>query len=88
MARVTDVEIIEHRTVRLAFGDGTRRVVDLAPFLWGPVFRSIATDDELFAEVTVDAERGTIRWSTGAELEPDLLHGDYEATRPWKQLRF
>ena len=87
MAKVTDVEIIQQRTVRLTFGDGSQRVIDLRPYLWGPVFDDIAKDDELFAQVMVDPERGTVGWPNGAELEPDLLHGDYEATRPWKQVR-
>lgn len=86
MARITDVEIIEDRTVRLAFNDGSTRTVDLTPYLWGPVFEAIAGDDELFASVAVDPELGTIMWPDGAHLDPGALHGDYEATQPWKQL--
>lgn len=82
MVDITSVEIIKDRVVRLEFSDGSERVVDLAPFLWGPVFQEIATDDELFARVQVDPEAGTITWPNGADLDPDVLHGDHEPANP------
>lgn len=78
MVEVTSVEVLEGRTVRLGFSDGTERVVDLTPLLWGPAFEEIVRDDELFADVRVDPEAGTIVWPNGADLDPDVLHGDYE----------
>ena len=81
MAEITSVRVVENRTVHLTFADGSTRVVDLAPLLWGPVFAEIASDDELFAQVAVDAELGTIGWPNGADLDPDVLHGDYEAAQ-------
>jgi len=85
MAVITDVVIVEDRTVDLTFADGSTRRVDLAPYLWGPVFQAIERDDEVFAQLTVDHDRGTIGWPNGVRLDPEVLHGDYEATRPWKQ---
>ncbi|MCH7584628.1 MAG: DUF2442 domain-containing protein [Acidobacteria bacterium] len=83
MVDITDVEVIEKRTVRLWFTDGSERVVDLSPFLWGSAFEEIAANDHLFNEVRVDPEIGTITWPNGADLDPDVLHGDYEpAYRP------
>ena len=38
----------------------------------------IATNDDMFNEVRVDPEIGTITWPNGADLDPDVLHGDYE----------
>lgn len=78
MVDITKVEVIEGRTVRLWFSDSSERVVDLSPFLWGPVFEEIATDDDLFNQVRVDREIGTIVWPNGADLDPDVLHGDYQ----------
>jgi len=75
---VTSVEIISGRTVRLGFADGSARVVDLTPFLWGPAMERLATDEALFGEVAVDAVAGTIVWPNGADLDPDVLHGDYD----------
>ncbi len=85
MAEITEVAIIEDRTVELTFSDGSTRVVDLTPFLWGPVFDPIAKDDDVFAQIAVDPELGTIRWPNGASLDPAVLHGDYETTQPWRQ---
>jgi len=82
MVDITDVEIMYDRVVRLRFSDGSDRVVDLSPLLWGPVFDDIAADDDLFARVTVDPEIGTIVWANGADLDPDVLHGDHEPANP------
>lgn len=78
LIEVVDVEVLEERTVHLWFSDGSERIVDLAPFLWGPVFEEIARDDAVFMSVRVDAEAGTIVWPNGADLAPEVLHGDYE----------
>ena len=82
MVDVTKVEVVEERTVRLTFSDGSERVVDLMPLLWGPVFEEIARDDDLFTQVRVDPDIGTITWPNGADLDPDVLHGDYEPAHP------
>ena len=78
MVDVTNVEVVEGRTVRLTFSDGSERLVDLRPLLWGRVFEEIARDDDLFAQVAVDPDIGTITWPNGADLDPDVLHGDHE----------
>ena len=54
------------------------RTVDLEPFLFGPAFEQIREDDGAFNAVRVDPEIGTIVWPNGADLDPDVLHGDYE----------
>ncbi len=86
VAEITAVRIIEGRTVELIFADGSIRVVDLTPFLWGSVFADIAGDDKLFAQVAVDRGLGTIGWPNGADLDPDVLHGDFEPAEPSEQL--
>ena len=82
MVDITKVEVIEERAVRLWFSDGSERLVDLSPLLWGPVFEDIAKDDDLFRQVRVDPETGTITWPNGADLDPDVLHGDYQPAHP------
>ena len=82
MVDITDVEVLHDRVIRLQFSDGSERVVDLAPFLWGPAFEAIADDDEVFGRVRVDPEVGTITWPNGADLDPDVLHGDHEPANP------
>jgi len=79
---VTDVVVVQERTVRLTFSDGSERVVDLKPLLWGPAFEKIRQNDDVFAEVRVDPDIGTITWPNGADLDPDVLHGDFEPAHP------
>jgi hypothetical protein len=75
-ARISSVEVLGARRVRLIFTDGATRDIDLAPLLWGPVFDEIRADDDVFRTVTVDRELGTIVWPNGADIDPDVLHGD------------
>lgn len=82
MVDITDVELLHDRVVRLRFSDSTERIVDLAPFLWGPAFEAISDDNELVARVKVDPETGTVAWPNGADLDPDVLHGDFVPAKP------
>jgi hypothetical protein len=86
LAEITAVHVIEGRTVELTFADGSSRVVDLAPLLWGPAFEEIAREDALFAQIAVDQDLGTIGWPNGADLDPDVLHGDFEPAEPSEHL--
>ena len=54
------------------------REVDLEGELWGPVFEPLRRDLGLFRQVAVDEELGTIVWPNGADMDPDVLHGDFE----------
>jgi len=75
-ARIRSVEPLAGFVLRLSFDDGTVREVDLEAELWGPVFEPLRDDLELFRQVRVDEELGTIVWPNGADLDPDVLHGD------------
>lgn len=61
----------------LGFSDGSSRDVDLTGDLHGPVFEPLA-DPDFFAQVRVDDELGTVVWPNGADLDPLVLHGDFE----------
>jgi len=74
--RICTVEPLEGFVLRLGFDDGTVRVIDLEDELWGPVFEPLRHDPQLFRRVRVDDELGTIVWPNGADLDPDVLHGD------------
>jgi Protein of unknown function (DUF2442) len=78
MTRITEVEPLLDYTLRIRFADGSVRDVDLEPELWGPMFEPLR-DPEEFRKVTVDSELGTIVWPNGADLDPDVLHGDEPA---------
>lgn len=73
-ARVTDVEHLGGRVLRVAFADGLVRELDFAGALPG-VLSSI-DDDDIFPTVTIDPVARTISWPAGVDLDPDVLHGD------------
>jgi hypothetical protein len=74
LVRIRGVSPMEGFSVRLAFTDGSARVVDLAPYLRGPVFEPLVADPDLFRQVRVDSELGTIVWPNGADIDPDVLY--------------
>jgi hypothetical protein len=78
MIRIVSVEPQERFELRLGFSDGTTRTIDLEPELWGPVVEPLKVSPELFREVRVDPETGTIVWPNGADMDPDVLHGSRE----------
>jgi hypothetical protein len=75
LARVTAVEHLGARLLRVTFSDGLVRELDLADALPGVL--ATIDDDAAFAEVTVDSVAGTICWPNGIDLDPDVLHGDH-----------
>lgn len=76
-ARIHSVEPLEDFVLRLRFDDGTVREIDLADELWGPVFEPLREDPQLFSQVRVDDELGTIVWPNGADMDPDVLYGHH-----------
>lgn len=82
LARIKHVEPVRGFVLRLEFDDGKVREVDLESRLWGPVFEPLRQDPELFRRVFVDHELGTIVWPNGADMDPDVLHGDHEPATP------
>ncbi|MHB8466630.1 MAG: DUF2442 domain-containing protein [Acidimicrobiales bacterium] len=84
--RVTAAEVIPPYSLRVTFDDGLVREVDLAEELWGPMFEPLK-DPAVFALVKVDHEIGTVVWPNGADLAPEMLHGDHEPAhrRPQRQ---
>lgn len=79
-ARIRSVEPVNGFVLRLSFDDGTEREVDLERELWGPMFEPLRASPELFRQVHVDEELGTIVWPNGADMDPDVLHGDFAPT--------
>lgn len=77
--RIRSVEPLDGFVVRLSFNDGTTREIDLEGELWGSIFEPLRADRDLFRQVRVDEELGTIVWPNGADMDPDVLHGDFES---------
>ena len=74
LVRIKAVKAIGDFVVELYFNDDTSRMVDLEPFLRGPVFENIRNNREIFESVRVDEKSGTICWENGADIDPDVLY--------------
>ena len=73
--RVISVTVVPPRGLRLVFDDGVEGTVDLAGDLWGPMFEPLK-DPGYFATVAID--HGTVVWPNGLDLDPLVLHGDFD----------
>ena len=76
MVRVTDVKVLDGYRLQLMFSDGSRRVVDLANELSGPMFEPLQ-ELSVFRQVRLDTELGTIVWPNGADIAPEALHAGF-----------
>jgi hypothetical protein len=70
---IVDVEVTGDHVLRVTFDDGAIRELSLAGQLDGPVFEPLR-DPEVFAQVVVDGESGTVAWPTGADLDPIVIY--------------
>lgn len=70
---VIDYKLLEGYTIWLKFDDETERVIDFEPILLGPLFGPLR-NHELFRQVELDQELGTLVWPTGADIDPTVLH--------------
>jgi hypothetical protein len=80
LARVTDVEYLGGRLLRLVFSDGLVRELDFQDALPGVL--ATIDDDAAFGRAGVDPVAGTVCWPGGIDLDPDVLHGDMESVSP------
>jgi hypothetical protein len=70
---VINFEIVGDYTLRLEFDDGTERTINFEPILLGPLFGPLR-DLEMFNQVRLEADLGTLVWPTGADIDPTVLH--------------
>ena len=70
---ITDVKVVDHGVLRIAFADGLSGDVGVLDRMRGPVFDRARTP-EGFAEAALDRESGTVTWPGGADLAPDTLY--------------
>jgi hypothetical protein len=77
--RVTAVEAQPDFALSLTFSDGSRRRMDLRPYLDIPVFRRLR-DPAFFARAR--ACHGTVVWPGGIDFDPDTLYLDSTPTEP------
>ena len=70
--RVRAAEPLEGFKVLVTFENGSRREIDLEPFLRGPVFAPLRKDPAKFRAIKI--EGGTVAWENGADIDPDVLY--------------
>jgi len=70
---VINFEIVDNYIVRLVFDDKTEQIINFEPILHGPMFGPLR-NLELFNQVKLDNDSGTIVWPTGADIDPNVLH--------------
>jgi hypothetical protein len=81
LVRVQSVEPREGYKVRVVFEDGTQKVIELEPYLHGPIFEPMRRDPATFRAMRV--EGGAITWENGADIDPDVLY--YGLTPAWME---
>jgi len=69
---VISVKIVSTGILDLEFECGTRRTVDVTPVMSGALFGELR-NSEMFNQVSVDDDVGTIFWPNGADFDPDTL---------------
>lgn len=65
--------IVGDYTIRVMFDDASEQVIDFEPILYGPMFEPLR-ELEVFSQVKLDSNLGTLVWPTGADIDPNVLH--------------
>jgi len=71
--RVTEMQLLEDRAMRVRFVDGVEGVVRFGPNFYRGVFAHLV-DADRFAEARV--EMGAVTWPWELDLAPDRMHDD------------
>ena len=70
---IEQCEYLHEYQLRLKFTNGETRLVDLGEELVGEIFEPLR-DMEVFRQVRVSADSGTIEWPNGADFAPEFLY--------------
>lgn len=77
---ITEVEPLEGHRIRATFTDGAVKEIDLGELLAASgVFTPIYERREVFEQVAVNPESGTVEWPGEVDLDPQVLYGRYES---------
>ena len=71
MLRVVDVYYIKDYELLVTFNDGSKKNVDLKPYLTGDVFGELLDKDKF---IQYGLTRVTSEWANGADLAPEFLY--------------
>jgi hypothetical protein len=70
MVRIASIEPLEGLRVRLRFTDGTKRELDLTPYLRAPVFETLKQDPAIFRAVRLAGQASCGGKSVAALVQP------------------
>ncbi|MEZ4861680.1 MAG: DUF2442 domain-containing protein [Caldilineaceae bacterium] len=70
---VVDFAIVAPYTLRIVFDDERVRTINFFPMLRGALYGSLR-DLNLFNQVRLDPEAGTLVWPNEADFDPATLH--------------
>ena len=73
LIEVKQVECLDGYKLKLLFDNGVKKVVDLEKEMYREVFEPLR-DINLFRQVRVDPEIGTICWPNNADFAADTLY--------------
>ncbi len=73
MASIINFHIVGPYTLRVTFDDGTERIINFEPVLYGYYYAPLR-DIALFNQVRLDAEVHTLVWPNGADFDPATLY--------------
>ncbi len=71
--KVRSFEIVSAYTINVRFDDHTEQLIDFRPILAGELYSPLR-NLELFDQVRIDRETGTLVWPNGADFDPATLH--------------
>lgn len=80
---ITQVRVVGPWTLRIAFGDGSERVIDLGSVLAGELYGPLR-NEAFFRQVRVDPEAHTVVWPNGADFDPATLHDWPDCEETWR----
>jgi Protein of unknown function (DUF2442) len=77
---VTDVTPLDGLWIRATFSDGAIKEIDLTNLIGSGqgVFAPIGNRREIFEQVRVNPETGTVEWPGEVDLDPEVLYGRFE----------
>ncbi|MHB2023311.1 MAG: DUF2442 domain-containing protein [Mycobacteriales bacterium] len=75
---IVGVEVPRRHVIRVSFDDGVIKELEFrAGGNDGTVFAPL-DDAEFFAQVSIDPVGRTVAWPNGVDLDPAVLHGDFQ----------
>jgi len=73
MHYVTNVSYLGGYRLKVWFEDNSVKIVDLQPYLDGPIFEPLKNPD-FFRKVTVNPDIDTVVWPNNADFAPEFLY--------------